>query len=100
MFAVIYNFKVKPELDPEFQKLWHEGTLFIRQERNSLGSRFHKVSDGQFVAYALWPSREMWKNPAPSSPKLKETLAKMNSCLSETEVIFELEVTDDLLIYE
>ena len=98
MFAVIYTFKVKPMFDSEFQEFWHEGTLRIRQERNSLGSRLHKVSDGQFVAYAQWHSRDDWENPPPSSPDLKGVLTKMHNCLSECKVSFAFEVVDDLLL--
>ena len=98
MFAVIYRFHPKVGREADFETEWHAGTTLIRAERGSLGSRLHRSPDGGYMAYAQWPSRDAWKNPPPASTELRDTLARMNACLSESEVKAELEVIDDLLV--
>jgi hypothetical protein len=98
VFVVVYKFTVKKSFESDFTNCWHEGTLLIREERKSFGSRLHKAGENLFVAYAQWPSRDAWKNFPPSSPQLSIALQKMNLCLESSEIAFELEVSDDLLV--
>ena len=63
MFTVIYHWRVKPELEAEFLRVWHARTLKIETSCGSNGSRLHKSEDGTYYAIALWPSRERWETP-------------------------------------
>ena len=99
MFCVIYDFTVEVSQQDKFKQLWHQLTLRIRSESESLGSRLHKVIDDEvtWIAYAQWPDREHWESHA-------ETLGvelirkEQAECIeSGPTVVFALTVTDDLL---
>jgi len=99
MFTVVYEFRVNPGLEEVFHLHWRDVTRLIQEERKSLGSRLHRSKDGSFIAYAQWPSREMWSNPPVSSPALAKAVEQMNACLNHFEIKLELEVVDDLLTH-
>ncbi|GAC1389534.1 MAG: hypothetical protein NVSMB31_05580 [Vulcanimicrobiaceae bacterium] len=63
MFTVIYRWRVKPELEPEFLRVWHVRTKKIEEHCGSYGARLHKSDDGTYVSIALWPSRDAWDAP-------------------------------------
>jgi hypothetical protein len=55
-FAIIYRWSVDPEHEEYFRRRWHEGTLRLKREFDSLGSCLSRDSNGDFVAFARWPS--------------------------------------------
>lgn len=57
-FAVIYRWRVEPGQEAYFLERWHRGTLRLR-EHGSLGSCLTRAGNGDFVAFARWPSEEM-----------------------------------------
>ncbi|MDP9017834.1 MAG: antibiotic biosynthesis monooxygenase [Candidatus Eremiobacteraeota bacterium] len=63
MFTVIYRWRIKPELEAEFLRVWHTRTRKIEEHCGSHGARLHKADDGTYVSIALWPSRETWEAP-------------------------------------
>lgn len=104
MFVVVYRWAVKPGREQEFRKAWVDVTEANYKAYGSLGSRLHRNEDGDWVAYAQWPSRDAWEkawkrgvlaNPAAS--------AIMKNCVEEKSAqeqffpTLSLEVTDDLL---
>jgi len=96
MFCVIYRFAVKAGCEEQFVQAWQACTEEIRVEQGGLGSRLHKTSDGAWLAYAQWPSRDMWKAPA-KSPGTEARL-KMKEALLSVETLYELDVVSDLLV--
>ncbi len=79
MFTVIYNWKVNPNLELEFLRVWRARTLKIRKFLGSFGSRLYKGENGTYVAIALWPSREQWlslETPLPDDGEDAKIFAK------------------------
>ncbi|HAC58334.1 antibiotic biosynthesis monooxygenase [Parvibaculum sp.] len=100
MKAAIYRWKVAPGDEEYFARRWHEITQDIMRDHGGGGSRLHRAENGDFVAYARWPSRQARdkafadysKDPNRSIPQ-REGKAKL------VEEIW-LDITDDLLIPE
>jgi len=97
-FAVIYTFEVNTGMDKEFIKGWKGLTELIYQYEGSLGSRLHKLSDTFFVAYAKWPSKDLWEKAGKNLPD--ESLIykeQMKSSCTKIETLFELNIVEDLI---
>ena len=94
-FAVLYRWKVRPEAAAEFVAAWREATVAFRTI-GALGSRLHRGDDGDFYAYAEWPSRETWESAKTRSPVGSETAAVMRDATLEFEAR-PLEIEADLL---
>jgi heme-degrading monooxygenase HmoA len=97
MFCVIYQFVVKAGCEQEFVQAWQVRTAEIRREHGGLGSRLHKTGSGSWLAYAQWPSREMWKDAGKVS-SVSEASVKMKDAVLSIETLFELDVVSDLLV--
>jgi quinol monooxygenase YgiN len=59
-FAVIYRWRLKPDLEQQFIRGWSKATQLLINQRGALGSRLHQAEDGTWVSYAQWPSKESW----------------------------------------
>lgn len=100
MYAVTYRWRVAPENEEDFKHRWHDLTVDIMRDHGGGGSRLHRAENGDWVAYARWPSKEARdkafsdysKQPDHSTPQRE----------GRAELIEEvwLEITDDLLIPE
>lgn len=55
-FAVIYRWSVEPEHEDYFRDRWRAGTLRLKSEFGALGSCLTRAENGDFVAFARWPS--------------------------------------------
>lgn len=98
MFVVIYKFRVKSDLEMEFKNAWKTLTELIYKYEGSLGSRLHRLSDLQYIAYAQWPSREKWEQSGSKLPPEADKFRKiMRNACEEIETLFELERDIDLL---
>ena len=98
MFAVIYTFKVKPGEESELIEGWKGLTKLIYQYEGSLGSKLHRNQDGDFVAYAQWPTKEVWENAGSNLPKEESDKfrAQMKNSSFKIETKYELEMVEDL----
>ena len=99
MYCIIYQFEVKPGLEAQFMKAWEKLTLFYRNECNSLGSRLHRESDLHYMAYAQWPSLEVYE--AAGSKENTETAQwsqQMREACNKVEALFKLESQMDYLL--
>lgn len=98
MFAVIYTFTIKPELTDQFIAAWSAMTELIKNHEGGLGSRLHKKSETEYIAYAQWPSKEHWKNAGGNLPSSVEAVRKAmrESCI-ESKTLFEMDMVEDLL---
>jgi len=98
MFCIIYSFDVKPDKVKEFEKVWRDLTEVILEYSGSLGSRLHKQSINKYVAYAQWPNKSSWvdsNNKLPHSSKIISQ--KMKDCCNEINIVYELDLVEDLL---
>lgn len=69
-FAVIYRWSVEPEHEEYFLNRWRAGTLRLKEEFGALGSCLTRAENGDFVAFARWPS-EAAREQARSSSGLQ-----------------------------
>lgn len=97
MFAVLYSFTIKPNKQEAFVKAWAELTELIYEYEGSLGSRLHRKSDTQYIAYAQWPSEAVYKNSGDNLPSSTDAVRQtMRDCCDKIEVLHELEMVADL----
>lgn len=99
MFAVIYSFEVKQGCDNTFIEGWEGMTKLIYKHCNSLGSRLHKESDEKYIAYAYWPSEEVWENSSENLPdgKAEKWRKLMYESCTAIETLHKLNTISDLL---
>lgn len=102
MFAVVYRWKIREDLEKDFERAWNLGTVAIRRDLGGLGSRLHKMGDGEYFAYAQWPDEESYRRnrDARMPYEDEEARALYTRALqdSEAEVIIAGRVIDDLLV--
>ncbi len=100
MIAVIYRWRVEKKHEAEFQRRWHEITQDILQHHGGGGSRLHKAENGEWVAYARWPSRQ--DRDRAFAARAHEMQDKTPQGEGKAELLEEiwLDITDDLLIPE
>lgn len=98
MFCIIYEFQVNTNSEPDFIKNWKGLTDLIYKYENSLGSRLHRIEDGQFLAYAQWPDRNTWENSGSKLPLAANAFRDgMRAACSNIKTSFELDVEEDLI---
>jgi heme-degrading monooxygenase HmoA len=97
-FAVIYRWRLKPGLESQFVAAWERATRAIRTERGGLGSRLHRLEDGSWLAYAQWPSREVWERAGAAPAANPEASALMREAIAESEPPLLLDPVADLLL--
>ena len=98
MFVAIYSFKVKENCEDAFVKSWEDLTKLIYEFENSLGSRIHKKSENEFIAYAQWPNKATWENSGAKMPESANSIRKiMKDSCDEISTLHELEMVSDLL---
>ncbi|MFT4752613.1 MAG: heme-degrading monooxygenase HmoA [Salibacteraceae bacterium] len=97
MFTVIYKMKVKQGCDKDFIRGWKSLTKFIYEYEGSLGSRLHKLEEGHYLAYAQWPSKEVFSNAGDNLPEIAHESRKLmkDSCEKITTG-YEMQVVTDL----
>jgi heme-degrading monooxygenase HmoA len=104
MYSVLYEFKVKPEMEEQFVKSWSALTKLIYKHEGSLGSRLHKKSDLEYIAYALWPNKAKFNaihnNLPDTAIAYRDT---MRASCNTVGIMYQCEVIEDLLhksVYE
>ncbi len=98
MFAVIYEFQVKPGQEKIFEDSWTALTELILKHEGSEGSCLHHVKDQHYLAYARWPTRKRWEDFGDGLPPIaKEYSKKMKEACSSSFTAHELNVCQDLL---
>ena len=51
-FAVVYQWRIKAGMEPQFRDAWEKLTQLLRDKRGARGSRLHRTEHGTLVAYA------------------------------------------------
>jgi quinol monooxygenase YgiN len=98
MFCVLYKFTVKPGYADHFRHHWAAVTQWYYRNAGSLGSRLHRASTGEFIAYAQWQTRVQWEQHRErADAELQTHRQAMREACEKMEVLYELEVTDDLI---
>jgi quinol monooxygenase YgiN len=98
MFCVIYKFTVKPGCEDQFRHHWSAVTQWFYHNAGSLGSRLHRASTGEYIAYAQWQSRTQWEQHRDrANAALQQHRQAMRDACEQIEVLYELESTDDYL---
>lgn len=82
-FAVIYRWRVHPELETEFVAAWSTITAFLKSERGSLGARLHRGQDGIWYSYAQWPTAAARDAAFSHGGVDEEAMAAMNRAVAE-----------------
>ncbi len=104
MHIVIYSFHVREGKQTQFEHAWKTLTDLIYKYEGSLGSRLHRKDEQHYIAYAQWPSKQLFENAGSKLPPEADGVRKTmrESCL-EIQTLHELALVDDLLadsIYE
>ena len=97
MFAVLYRWKLKPGTEEAFREAWKAMTESIATRSRTGGSRLHRTDDGHFVAYAVWPSRQVWEDAGKLPSANADAAAKIRECIEQSLGTTPLDVVDDLL---
>jgi len=97
VYTVIYKFVVKENLEKAFQEAWRNGTKLIYKKLGSLGSRLQFSEKGEWLAYAVWPSKEQFEKPWDLSESENDLISKIRECCINAEVLYKLDVVDDLI---
>lgn len=96
-FAVVYRWKVSESKEAQFRAAWEEVTKAIIEFDGGLGSRLHKASDGTWLAYAQWPSRERWEQASAGTRIAKNAMQQLTDAIEERLPHIELEPVADFL---
>ncbi|MBX2846592.1 MAG: antibiotic biosynthesis monooxygenase [Saprospiraceae bacterium] len=100
MFAAIYEFKTHPNQVLEFIEAWEALTLLLREYEGALGSRLHQQGDNNFIAYAQWPSLEIYEAAGNNLPEhATHWREKMRKACESITTLHQLNVVKDLLIH-
>ncbi|HVJ65897.1 MAG TPA: antibiotic biosynthesis monooxygenase [Bdellovibrionota bacterium] len=97
MFIAVYRFDVKKGFEAEFQNAWHDGTNVIYKRLGSLGSRLHLSEKGEWIAYAVWPSKEVFDQEWVFTEAEKEIVSAFRQFCTGAELLYRLDVVDDLI---
>ena len=98
MFCVIYAFTVRAGCEDQFRQSWLAVTRWLYQHAGSLGSRLHRASTGEYIAYAQWFSHAQWEQQTErSDAELRLHRRAMRAACTEIAVLYELDMTDDWL---
>lgn len=58
-FAMLYRWKVEAAHQEAFRRRWRAITMDLRDHHGGLGSCLAQDDEGNFVAFARWPSEEV-----------------------------------------
>jgi hypothetical protein len=98
MFCMLYKCTVKTDYVAQFRHHWCAVTQWCYQNAGSLGSRLHRASTGEYVAYAQWQTRTQWEQQRERADGALHTHRQaMRDACEQTEVLYELDMADDYL---
>lgn len=98
MHCILLEFKPLPGKEVDFIEAWKNLTIHILQNYGSKGSRLHRSKEGKYIAYAQWPSKEVYGNiqgTKEGDELRKELLQHLEK--DGIAVLEQLQVMEDLL---
>ncbi|WP_026959933.1 MULTISPECIES: antibiotic biosynthesis monooxygenase family protein [Aliagarivorans] len=81
MFVVFFRWKLREEMIKEFKEGWSEVIHVNIDKFGALGSRLHKASDGTWVSYSQWPTKDHWLRSKESETLVQDARAKMRKAI-------------------
>lgn len=97
VFAVIYRFEIKEGTDDQFRAGWRALTVRLYEECGSLGARLHRLGATTFLAYALWPTEQVWQDGEMVIGSFLQGTNWDEMVELHSEMLFTAHVTDDFL---
>jgi len=97
MFCIIYQFKIHQGVEEKFIKSWEEVTKAFKKHCGALGSRLHKNNECDYIAYAQWPSKEVYDKAELPEEVINGAFSEMRSHCKSVAVLYELTPVSDLL---
>ncbi|SHH00652.1 antibiotic biosynthesis monooxygenase [Massilia sp. CF038] len=98
MHAIYFKWKVASGRERDFESAWRELTELIRDERGGLGSRLHRCANGEYFAYAQWPSELSWATQSEPTTRMLELRNHMREFAELLDAPLRGDVVADLLI--
>jgi len=98
MLAVLLEFNVKHGAEEEFIVYWKKTTQIIYEKFGSLGSKLHRSDNDTFIAYAQWPSADIYQTEQDWSAEESDVREKMRATLVDGRptVLHKLTLLSDL----
>ncbi|RKF20409.1 hypothetical protein DBZ36_08200 [Alginatibacterium sediminis] len=81
MFVVLFRWKLDESHVQSFKEGWSEVIHFNVEKYSALGSRLHKASDGTWISYSQWPSKEHWLRSKEAEHLVSEARSKMRKAI-------------------
>jgi hypothetical protein len=101
MYAIVIEFDVKAGKETEFVKYWSQTTEYFLEVHYSCGSRLHKLDTGGYVAYALWPSKEIYEEATRKAREVSARVLMRKTLKSGSpKVLQKMTVMSDYLVNE
>lgn len=97
--SAVYRFTVIPGKEATFEAARLKRTQGIYLRLGSLGSRLHRQVNGDYIAYAQWPSREVWLNAEGENldAQYRHARNEVQRCLLIDKTLYEVDVAEDYL---
>lgn len=96
-FAVLYQWQIKPGKVRQFAEAWGAMSEALRAQRGALGSRLHRSEQGTWMAYAQWPSRQLYERSGDLGPVDPDALERLLDAVEDTWPPIFLTPHQDLL---
>jgi len=102
MYCVSYKFTLlsnNSETRRQFIEVWAGLTKFFKESCGALGSRLHYSDDGNFYAYAQWPSKSVMEASREIVPSENFGVLRMKwaELCGPSEILWEGDVVADML---
>ena len=94
----VYRWRLKPGFEEQFREGWKRITLEALEEHSSFGSRLHRGENGDWLAYAVWPSKAARDKYFQEGVKDDEAVEMMTSAVEHRYDELHMEVTDDFIL--
>lgn len=98
MYVILLQFDVREGQADTFVRHWTATTRYIYEHFGSLGSRLHYAEENRYIAYAQWPSEEVYeRDHAWTSSGLKDRQAMHETLIGgKATVLAKMTVQEDL----
>ncbi len=98
MVVYIYRWKIKKGYEQQFKTNWGIVTRLLRDHAGSYGSRLHSSENGDYVAYAQWPSVAAREGANVQTKEMEDARRLMKESIRENFPAEILYMNSDYLI--
>lgn len=94
MFCASYRFVINtttPDFEARFVKCWTAFSEYFQTDAGALGSHLHRIEEGEYCAYAQWPSEEIYLASREKAPNESFMALRLEwaALVEGTELLFE-----------